>query len=85
MGWTPNLAFTISHGKKFQVARRLIQQAFNRQKIEEYSHIQTREAHRLALDLLERPDGREAMLSRLVLKSLPSSIKLAQIECLRPF
>lgn len=67
MGWVPGLALTISHGKQFQKHRRLIQQAFTRQKIEEYSHIQTKEAHRLALHLIERPDDREAMLSRSVI------------------
>lgn len=67
MGWVPGLALTISHGKQFQKHRRLIQQAFTRQKIEEYSHIQTKEAHRLALHLIERPDDREVMLSRSVI------------------
>ncbi len=66
MGWVPGLGFTISHGKQFQKHRSLIQQAFTPQKIKEYSHIQTKEAHRLALHLLERPNDSEAMLSRSV-------------------
>lgn len=72
MGWVPTLTF-IGYGKKFQKHRRLIQQTFTRQQIEQYRHIQIKEAHRLALNLLEHQDEREAMLRRSVLNLSPLS------------
>ncbi len=63
MGWVPTLTF-VGYGKTFQKHRRLLQQSFSRQKVEQYSHIQLREARRLAINLLEHPDDREAMLRR---------------------
>ncbi len=65
MGWDLTLPF-IGYGKKFQKHRRLIQQPFTRQEIKKYHHIQTKEAHRLALNLLEHPDNREEMIGRSV-------------------
>lgn len=72
MGWVPGLGFTISHGKQFQKHRHLIQGALTRQKIKEYSQIQTKEAHRLALHLGERTGDREALLSRSVFPRSPA-------------
>ncbi len=63
MGWVPTVAF-LGYGKQFQKHRRFLQQSFSRQKIEQYEHIQLREARLLAVNLLEHPDDREAMLRR---------------------
>ncbi|KAJ3574043.1 hypothetical protein NP233_g2018 [Leucocoprinus birnbaumii] len=63
MGWVPNVTF-MHYGKRFQKHRRLMQQYFSRQKVVQYRPQQLREAHRLALNLLDHPDEREAMLRR---------------------
>ncbi|KXN91602.1 O-methylsterigmatocystin oxidoreductase [Leucoagaricus sp. SymC.cos] len=63
MGWVPDLTF-IGYGKKFQKQRRLVQSYFSKQKVIQYRPIQLREARRLAVNLLEHPNDREAMLRR---------------------
>ena len=63
MGWVPNLAFT-GYNKTFQKHRRLYEQYLSRPRIVQYRSIQLRETHRLALNLLDNPDKREAMIRR---------------------
>ena len=64
MGWGPSLPFA-GYGKIFQKHRRLYQQYFSSQRVVRYQYVQTREAWRLALNLLENgPDKTNSILNR---------------------
>lgn len=63
MGWDLSLSFS-AYGSIFQKHRRLFQQSFSQQKVIQYRRLQLREAHRLAINLLENaPDRMETLLS----------------------
>ncbi|KXN82394.1 O-methylsterigmatocystin oxidoreductase [Leucoagaricus sp. SymC.cos] len=61
LDWVPSLTF-LPYGKQFQKHRRLFKQYFGKAKVINYSPIQTREARRLALNLLANPSDRETHL-----------------------